>query len=187
MKTVTIIFSMFRLVTVEILSYGVRYPLIIAKMRAVQGVWVSNLAKIKTSTTLISVARWKFLKSARLNSVKNRHFLPLYYPFVISKMGGWNQFLCRQARKFFNFGVENPQNWHKNASKSPKIAIFSGVANSSQKIATLRWLPATPFVPPASFKSSQFGGIPPRLATLTLMTSSTLKKPRASFLKPTFI
>ena len=68
--------------------------------------------------------------------------------------------------KFFNFGVENPQNWHKNASKSPKIAIFGGVANSSQKIATLRWRPATPFVPPTRFKSSQFGGIPPRLATL---------------------
>ena len=35
MESVTIIFSMFRLVTVEILSYGVRYALIIAKMRAV--------------------------------------------------------------------------------------------------------------------------------------------------------
>ena len=75
--------------------------------------------------------------------------------------------MCLQARKFFNFGVENPQNWHKNATKSPKIAIFGGVANSSPKIATLRWRPATPFVPPASFKSSQFGGIPPRLATLS--------------------
>ena len=32
MESVTIIFSMFRLVFVEILSYGVRYTLIIAKM-----------------------------------------------------------------------------------------------------------------------------------------------------------
>ena len=36
MESVTIIFSMFRLVTVEILSYGVRYALIIAKMRVVK-------------------------------------------------------------------------------------------------------------------------------------------------------
>ena len=36
MESVTIIFSMFRLVTVEILSYGVRYTLIIAKMRVVK-------------------------------------------------------------------------------------------------------------------------------------------------------
>ena len=35
MESVTIIFSMFRLVFVEILSYGVRYTLIIAKMRVV--------------------------------------------------------------------------------------------------------------------------------------------------------
>ena len=35
MESVTIIFSMFRLVFVEILSYGVRYTLIIAKMREV--------------------------------------------------------------------------------------------------------------------------------------------------------
>ena len=35
MESVTIIFSMFRLVFVEILSYGVRYALIIAKMRVV--------------------------------------------------------------------------------------------------------------------------------------------------------
>ena len=35
MESVTIIFSMFRLVTVEIFSSGVRYALIIAKMRAV--------------------------------------------------------------------------------------------------------------------------------------------------------
>ena len=36
MESVTIIFSMFRLVFVEILSYGVRYTLIIAKMRVVE-------------------------------------------------------------------------------------------------------------------------------------------------------
>ena len=35
MESVTIIFSMFRLVFVEILSYGVRYTLIIAKMCSV--------------------------------------------------------------------------------------------------------------------------------------------------------
>ena len=35
MESVTIIFSMFRLVFVEILSYGVRYTLIINKMRVV--------------------------------------------------------------------------------------------------------------------------------------------------------
>ena len=35
MESVTIIFSMFRLVFVEILSYGVRYALIIAKVRVV--------------------------------------------------------------------------------------------------------------------------------------------------------
>ena len=39
MESVTIIFSMFRLVFVEILSYGVRYTLIINKMRVVQGVF----------------------------------------------------------------------------------------------------------------------------------------------------
>ena len=35
MESVIIIFSMFRLVFVEILSYGVRYALIIAKVRVV--------------------------------------------------------------------------------------------------------------------------------------------------------
>ena len=35
MESVTIIFSMFSLVTVEILSYGVLYALIIPKMRVV--------------------------------------------------------------------------------------------------------------------------------------------------------
>ena len=43
MESVTIIFSMFRLVFVEILNYGVRYTLIIAKMRAVPGFFCTKV------------------------------------------------------------------------------------------------------------------------------------------------
>ena len=45
MESVTIIFSMFRLVFVEILSYGVRYTLIISKMRVVSS-FKTSMAKL---------------------------------------------------------------------------------------------------------------------------------------------
>ena len=47
MESVTIIFSMFRLVFVEILSYGVRYALIIAKMRVVSSpLWMQVVTRV---------------------------------------------------------------------------------------------------------------------------------------------
>ena len=52
MESVTIIFSMFRLVFVEILGYGVRYALIIAKMCLVPS-HTANLLPRKMSTKLL--------------------------------------------------------------------------------------------------------------------------------------
>ena len=59
MESVIIIFSMFRLVFVEILSYGVRYALIIAKVRVVNG-WIF---------VAYGSYRWSWMPSGILTSI----------------------------------------------------------------------------------------------------------------------
>ena len=65
MESVTIIFSMFRLVTVGIFSSGVRYALIIAKVRVVCG-------KSKRDLGCFDVSSGMFLpKNTAMNIIPN--------------------------------------------------------------------------------------------------------------------